>query len=182
MRMFASRLFCCLAALGIGAEPGGAALAQTQVAQIQVAQTQLAQAEGGGSIGGSIDPAPAAAAPRPQRPRPRAQPQRQAPAPRSAERRAPARRAAGASFDGAWTVSAGGACASAGTNQVVISGRNVISQGMVTGHVSAGGAVTTLASINGLTVSGRGQIVGSSASGIYRQSDGCSGPWSAIKL
>lgn len=87
-----------------------------------------------------------------------------------------------ASFDGAWTVSAAGPCLSAGTSQVMISGSRIMGQNGEGGHVSPSGAVTTVGNIDGVTVVGNGQISGRSASGIYQQSDGCSGSWNAVKF
>ena len=129
----------------------------------------------GGSFGGSIEVSPGAPAAR-RAPRARPVPDEAAPV----QRRAAARPRP--SFDGAWSVSSGGGCSAAGTSQVTISGGRVISQAGVTGHVSPSGAVNTMSSYNGLTVVGRGQITGQSAQGVYRQSDGCQGTWSAVKL
>ena len=98
-----------------------------------------------------------------------------------APRRSSERSHGGGGFDGSWSVSAGGPCSAAGTNQVVISGGHISGQG-VSGTVSRSGSVQTVGNINGLTVIGRGRISGNAASGSYKQSDGCSGPWSGYKL
>ncbi len=169
------------------------ALASTGLAGVcpTDAQERLAQAvDGGGSIGGSID-VPARTLPRPV-PRIRPKTSRPAPAPAAVggqaarppapEHRAASRKSPSPSFDGAWSVSSDGPCASAGSSQVTIAGSRIIGQTGVSGRVSPSGAVRTLGSFNGLTVEGKGQIVGSSASGMYHQSDGCSGSWTAIKL
>ncbi len=129
----------------------------------------------GGSLGGSLpqaEPAERPHAPSSGNPVRRAMPPR------------PARRAGGgvASFDGAWSVSAGGSCASAGTSEVTISRGRIIGQGGVSGSVSPGGGVSTMSALNGMTIIGHGRITGGAASGVYRQSDGCTGPWSAVRL
>jgi hypothetical protein len=87
-----------------------------------------------------------------------------------------------ARFDGYWSVSARGSCASGASGQVTISaGRVFDSSGAVIGIVSSSGAVSTQASFNGTIITGRGRISGRSASGTFRQSDGCSGGWSAVR-
>ena len=86
----------------------------------------------------------------------------------------------GGGFDGAWMVSSGGYCASAGTSQVVILGNRISGQGL-TGTVSLGGAVRTVGVFNGMSIVSSGRISGGLASGFYRQSDGCSGNWSAYR-
>ena len=83
-------------------------------------------------------------------------------------------------FDGDWTVSAGGFCASTGVGQVTILGHDVIGPSG-RGRVSSSGAVTTIGVVGGMTVTGHGQIVGNVARGYYRESDGCTGPWSAVR-
>ncbi len=142
-----------------------------------------AQSEGG-SIGGKIQSSERA--PRAKRvAKPKPEPEAE-PAPR-VKRAAPAPRAPrsaggnGGNYDGAWAISAGGSCAAAGSNQITISGARVIGQG-IAGSVSPSGAVSTQGSLSGLTIYGSGQISGSRASGTYRQSDGCSGPWTGYKL
>lgn len=101
---------------------------------------------------------------------------------RSAEIPAPRRHVGRASFDGTWSVSAAGPCSSAGTSEVLISGNRIMGQNGGSGHVTPGGTVNTVGIVNGVTVVGEGQISGRSGSGIYRQSDGCSGSWDAVKL
>ncbi len=101
---------------------------------------------------------------------------------RSAEGPAPRRQAHRAAFDGTWSVSAAGPCLGAGTSQVLISGGRIMGQNGGGGHVSPDGAIDTIGNVDGITVVGEGQIFGRTASGIYRQSDGCSSSWSAVKL
>lgn len=159
---------------------------------------RMAQVQGGGIGGSLVEPEVAPARPKPRASRPAAA--HVAPAPRvivkreiiyepryvarpapPTRRRGEAREGGLASYDGVWTVSSGGGCSGAGTGQVTISaGRIIGSSG--TGRVSATGAVSTVSAVAGLTIVGQGQIVGRSASGVYRQSDGCTGSWSAVKL
>ena len=142
----------------------------------------------GGSIGGTIAPSPSPqGAPGTSRHRERAArvppARRVARIPRTepAPRRSAERAGGGDSHDGTWSVSAGGACAATGTGQVIISGGRIVGQGL-SGTVSRSGAVQTVGSINGLSVVSHGRMSGTSASGAYRQSDGCAGPWSGYKL
>lgn len=162
----------------------------------------VAQAEGGG-IGGSLGGSIAAPEARTVQAKPRV---RRAAAPRAAsaprvivERRVvyqpryverpraePRRRGASsggnlAQYDGTWSVSAGGGCSAAGTSQVMISAGRIMGQNGG-GHVTPDGTVNTVGSYNGLSIAAQGQMTAQSASGIYRQSDGCSGPWSGVKL
>ena len=95
---------------------------------------------------------------------------------------APRRHVGRAGFDGTWSVSAAGPCSGAGTSQVMISGGRIMGQNGGSGHVSPGGTVSTVGVVNGVTVVGEGQISGRFGSGIYRQSDGCSSSWDAVKL
>lgn len=83
-------------------------------------------------------------------------------------------------YDGTWSVSAGGFCASSGVGQVVIVGRHVIGPNG-RGSVTAGGAVTTMTVVAGMTVIGHGQISGNAAHGFFRESGGCAGAWSAVR-
>ena len=158
----------------------------------------LAQAEGGG-IGGSLaapETRTVRAKPRPRRiaapraaPAPRVIVKREvvyepryvtrpaAPAPRRSVRQSDGL----ASYDGVWAVSAGGPCSGAGSGQAMISaGRITSSTG--SGTISSGGAVNTVSALNGITIVAQGQMTGRSGSGVYRQSDGCTATWSAVKL
>ncbi|WP_237477422.1 hypothetical protein [Lichenibacterium dinghuense] len=159
----------------------------------------VAQADGGG-VGGSLAapatrtvrakprPRPAAAARSAPTPAPRVIVRREVvyqpryiERPAAPEPRRSARASGGlASYDGMWTVSSNG-CSAAGTTQVMIS-RGRISASNGSGRVSPSGAVSIVSAVNGLTIAGQGQITGGSASGSFRQSDGCAGSWSAVKL
>ncbi len=138
------------------------------------AQVQSAQAgTDGGSLGGGIPPT--SRAPRP-RVRPKADHERR-PSPRLARRPEDGL----AKFDGTWSVSSGGGCPTAGNGEVrVAHGRIIAANG--NGRVGPDGSVNTVTTVAGMTVVGQGRIVGNAASGSYRQSDGCVGPWSAVRL
>ncbi len=138
------------------------------------AQVQSAQAgTDGGSLGGGIPPT--SRAPRP-RVRPKADHERR-PSPRLARRPEDGL----AKFDGTWSVSSGGGCPTAGNGEVrVAHGRIIAANG--NGRVGPDGSVSTVTTVAGMTVVGQGRIVGNAASGSYRQSDGCVGPWSAVRL
>lgn len=90
-------------------------------------------------------------------------------------------RGGGANFDGAWAVSAVGVTCSGGSQSaVVVTSGRIIGQG-VSGQVSPNGAVNTVGSSNGITIISTGKLSGRSGSGTFRQSDGCTGRWSAVK-
>jgi hypothetical protein len=134
----------------------------------------------GGSIGsnektlsGSVQtPHPAEA----ERPAGRSRPARQT-------RRSSPQEAGGggvARFDGNWTVVLSAGCAAAGTASVTVSGGRLTSLG-VSGTVSPNGGFRTVSQAGAATVISTGRINGSTGSGTYRQSDGCSGSIRAIK-
>lgn len=118
--------------------------------------------------------------------------------PRSAEPERPARRSkpeaeesrrsgsrrsggGGGSFDGAWVVVAvGTTCSGGSTSAVIVSSGKIIGQG-VSGQVSANGSASAVGNSNGITVISSGHLSGRSGSGTFRQSDGCSGRWTASK-
>jgi len=87
----------------------------------------------------------------------------------------------GGNFDGAWAVSAVGVTCSGGSQSaVVVTSGRIIGQG-VSGQVSPNGAVNTVGSSNGITIISSGKLSGRSGTGTFRQSDGCTGRWSAVK-
>jgi hypothetical protein len=87
----------------------------------------------------------------------------------------------GGSFDGAWAVSSVGVTCSGGSQTaVVVTSGKIIGQG-VTGQVSPNGAVSTVSNSNGITIISTGKLSGRSGSGSFRQSDGCTGRWTAMK-
>jgi len=87
----------------------------------------------------------------------------------------------GNNFDGAWlVVSVGTTCSGGSRSAVVVTSGRIIGQG-VNGQVSANGSVTAASSANGITISNVGRLSGRSGSGTFRQSDGCTGRWTATK-
>jgi hypothetical protein len=120
-------------------------------------------------------------------------------APRAAESEKPARRGrseaaeprrasrqsdesgGGGGFDGAWIVnSVGTTCSGSSRNAVVVSSGKIIGQG-VNGRVSPNGSASAVTNSNGITVTSVGKLFGRSGSGTFRQSDGCTGRWTASK-
>jgi hypothetical protein len=84
-------------------------------------------------------------------------------------------------FDGAWIVnSVGTTCSGSSRNAVVVSSGRIIGQG-VSGRVSPNGAVSAINNSSGVTATSVGRLSGRSGSGTFRQSDGCSGRWTASK-
>lgn len=87
----------------------------------------------------------------------------------------------GGNFDGAWAVrSVGVTCSGGSQSAVVVTSGRIIGQG-VSGQVSANGAVNTVGNSNGITIISTGRLSSRSGSGTFRQSDGCTGRWSAVK-
>jgi hypothetical protein len=87
----------------------------------------------------------------------------------------------GGNFDGAWVVvGVGTTCSGGSTSAVVISSGRIIGEG-VTGTVSPSGAANAVGKSNGITIISTGRLSGRSGSGSFRQSDGCSGRWTATK-
>jgi hypothetical protein len=100
---------------------------------------------------------------------------------RRSHREAPARRSSGSgNFDGAWTVVSRG-CSGAGTGSIMVSGGRIVGQG-VSGSISPNGAIRSVVNLgNGGVSIGSGRASGRTASGIYRQSDGCTGRFTAVR-
>jgi hypothetical protein len=84
----------------------------------------------------------------------------------------------GGNFDGAWIAQSQG-CGSSTERFVINSGR--ISGELSSGQVSPNGSTTSGGSVSGLSWSSSGRFAGSSGSGTFRRSDGCSGTWTASK-
>jgi hypothetical protein len=84
-------------------------------------------------------------------------------------------------FDGAWIVNAVGVtCSGTSSNAVVVTSGRIIGE-TARGTVSPNGAVHGTASGNGLTITTIGRLAGRSGGGTFRQSDGCTGTWTASK-
>ena len=87
----------------------------------------------------------------------------------------------GNSFDGAWIVSSVGVtCSGTSSNAVVVTSGKIIGQ-TARGTVSPDGRVYGTSSGNGLTVITVGRLSGRSGGGTFKQSDGCTGRWTAAK-
>lgn len=87
----------------------------------------------------------------------------------------------GNNFDGAWVVSSVGVtCSGSSSNAVVVTSGRIIGQ-TARGIVSPDGRVYGTTTGNGLTVITVGRLSGRSGGGTFRQSDGCTGRWTASK-
>jgi len=87
----------------------------------------------------------------------------------------------GNNFDGAWIVNAVGVtCQGTSSNAVVVTSGKIIGQ-TARGTVSPDGAVYGTSTGNGITVITTGRLSGRSGGGTFRQSDGCTGRWTAAK-
>ena len=85
------------------------------------------------------------------------------------------------SFDGAWVVrSRGVTCQGTGSNAVVVTSGKIIG-GNARGTVSPDGRVYATTNDNGITVITTGRLSGRGGGGTFRQSDGCTGTWTASK-
>ncbi|UPJ53830.1 hypothetical protein IVB30_22475 [Bradyrhizobium sp. 200] len=87
----------------------------------------------------------------------------------------------GGNFDGAWMVySRGVTCQGTGSNAVVVTSGKIIGES-ARGTVSPDGRVYGTSTGNGITVITTGRLSGRSGGGTFRQSDGCTGTWTASK-
>jgi hypothetical protein len=87
----------------------------------------------------------------------------------------------GNSFDGAWIVSAVGVtCQGSSSNAVVVTSGKIIGQ-KARGTVSADGTVYGTSTDQGITIITTGRLSGRSGGGTFKQSDGCTGRWTAAK-
>jgi hypothetical protein len=87
----------------------------------------------------------------------------------------------GGNFDGAWLVSSRGVtCQGSSSNAVVVTSGKIIGE-TARGTVSPDGRVYGTSTGNGLTVVTTGRLSGRSGGGTFRQSDGCTGTWTASK-
>lgn len=86
----------------------------------------------------------------------------------------------GSSFDGTWTfvgVSSGNC---SGSVTLKISRGQLIGEN-VTGSVAANGAISAVGAANGVSGVSKGRLSGTTGSGTWQQSDGCSSRWTAQK-
>jgi hypothetical protein len=148
---------------------------------VSVASGVLAQSGSvGGSIGndekslsGSREPPPP-----PEAPARRSKPD--AEEPRGAVRKSGGG-GGGNSFDGAWIVSSVGVtCSGTSSNAVVVTSGKIIGQ-TARGTVSPDGKVYGTSTGNGIRVITVGRLSGRTGGGTFRQSDGCTGRWTAAK-
>ena len=87
----------------------------------------------------------------------------------------------GNTFDGAWIVSSVGVtCSGTSSNAVVVTSGKIIGQ-TARGTVSRDGKVYGTSTGNGITVITTGRLSGRTGGGTFRQSDGCTGRWTAAK-
>jgi hypothetical protein len=87
----------------------------------------------------------------------------------------------GNNFDGVWVVTGVGVtCQGSSSNPIVITSGKIIGN-TARGTVSSGGVVNGTAQGNGLTMITTGRLSGRSGGGSWRQSDGCTGTWTASK-
>jgi hypothetical protein len=131
----------------------------------------------GGSIGNDEKSLSGSRAPESARPARRSQPE--ADEPRRTSRKSGA--GGGGNFDGAWMVySRGVSCQGSSSNAVVVTTGKIIGE-TARGTVSPDGRVYGTSSGNGITVITTGRLSGRSGGGTFRQSDGCTGTWTASK-
>lgn len=87
----------------------------------------------------------------------------------------------GTNFDGAWLVrSRGVTCQGTGSNAVVVTSGKIIG-GNTRGTVGPDGRVYATVTDSGIISISTGKLSGRSGGGTFRQSDGCTGTWTASK-
>ena len=130
----------------------------------------------GGSIGNDEKSLSGSRAGESSKPARRSQPE--ADEPRRASRKSGG---GGGNFDGAWIVSGVGVtCQGTSSNAVVVTSGKIIGE-TARGTVSPDGTVYGTSTGNGITVITTGRLSGRSGGGTFRQSDGCTGTWTAAK-
>ena len=130
----------------------------------------------GGSIGNDEKSLSGSRAPESSKTARRSEPE--ADEPRRAERKSGG---GGNNFDGAWIVSSVGVtCQGTSSNAVVVTSGRIIGE-TARGTVSPDGRVYGTTTGNGITVITTGRLSGRSGGGTFRQSDGCTGRWTASK-
>jgi hypothetical protein len=129
----------------------------------------------GGSIGNDEKSLSGSRAGESSKPARRSQPEADEP------RRASRKSGGGNNFDGAWIVSGVGVtCQGTSSNAVVVTSGKIIGE-TARGTVSPDGRVYGTSTGNGITVITTGRLSGRSGGGTFRQSDGCTGRWTASK-
>jgi hypothetical protein len=137
----------------------------------------------GGSIGNDEKSLSGSRAPRAvETEKPARRSKREAEEPRRASRKGSGGGGGGGNnFDGAWIVTGVGVtCQGTSSNAVVVTSGKIIGQ-TARGTVSPSGVVYGTSSGNGLTMITTGRLSGRSGGGTFRQSDGCTGTWTAAK-
>jgi hypothetical protein len=84
------------------------------------------------------------------------------------------------SFDGIWAVRSSPGCGLVARSAVRVTRSRIIGDG-VSGSIDASGNVRTVGYGGGLSVISKGRASGTSASGTYEVSNGCTGTWTAQK-
>ena len=104
--------------------------------------------------------------------------QAQAPQRRSVARPEQAGQPSGGGFDGNWAVASSPGCGLVARSAVRVARGRIRGQG-VSGSIDASGNVRTVSYGGGLSVISKGRVSGTSGSGTYRVSTGCTGTWVA---
>jgi hypothetical protein len=137
----------------------------------------------GGSIGNDEKSLSGSRAPRAvetEKPARRSKPRPEPEEPRRASRKSGGG-GGGNNFDGVWVVTGVGVtCQGSSSNPIVITSGKIIGK-TARGSVSSSGVVNGIAQGNGLTMITTGRLSGRSGGGSWRQSDGCTGTWTASK-
>jgi hypothetical protein len=155
-------------------------LSIASVAALAAAWSATASAQSG-SVGGSIGKEDKSISGSQEPARALPQEQSATPKTKSSNRAGSGGSGGSGNFDGAWAVrSVGVTCSGGSQSAVVVTSGRIIGQG-VSGQVSTNGAVNTVGNSNGITIISTGRLSGRSGSGTFRQSDGCTGRWSAVK-
>ncbi len=110
------------------------------------------------------------------------QPKQQAQAPQrgSVARPEQAAQPSGGGFDGTWAVASSPGCGLIARSSVRVARGRIRGQG-VSGSIDASGNVRTVSYGGGLSVISKGRVSGTSGSGTYQVSTGCTGTWVAQK-
>jgi hypothetical protein len=137
----------------------------------------------GGSIGNDEKSLSGSRAPRAvetEKPARRSKPRPEPEEPRRASRKSSGG-GGGGNFDGVWIVTGVGSnCQLSSSNPIVITSGKIIGK-TARGSVSSSGVLNGTAQGNGLTMITTGRLSGRSGGGSWRQSDGCTGTWTASK-
>ncbi|MGQ0682804.1 hypothetical protein [Bradyrhizobium sp.] len=86
----------------------------------------------------------------------------------------------GGNFDGAWVAVAVGTPCGRSTERFVVSGGRISGE-LSSGQVSPNGSTRSGGSASGLSWTSTGRFSGTTGSGSFVRSDGCSGRWTASK-